>query len=112
MSAKNVWTALATGCLVTMLLPTGVARAQSPMKADFGLGSIITLEGLPAAAASTNDTTLWFRKSFVLVPPDGTSPLKTTHGAPSKVNPAKAPLAAPPVPVPGTVQNVHRVDNG
>ena len=136
MSAKNVWSCLVTGglvtgCLVTsLLLPAGLARAQSNQsktQPEVGPGDAQTIEDppkasrdqapaaslvQPAAPTSTNDTMLWFRKTFVLFPAGGTSPLRLTDGAPPTLSPALVLPAAPPVGVPGTVQNVRRADNG
>jgi hypothetical protein len=131
MSAKRVLSRIAIGCLVTsLLLPAGLARAQSaqsPTKPKSDLSGTRTLEDMQsapsdqaeaassealAAPISTNDTTRWFRKTFVLVPTAGTSPLKLADGASSTEQKTTAQPAAPPVGVPGTVQNVRRADNG
>lgn len=113
MTAKRIRTRIVTGCLMMMLPLATVVFAQNRSEAGFDLRAALIVGDAPRVSSDQTEPPLC---AMPAAPPvvsdmtDGTSSLSLTNAAPPAARPETEPVELSKVQVPGTVQNLRRVD--
>jgi hypothetical protein len=112
MTAETFRTRIVRGCLATIFLSFGTILADTTPATESPVASPVS-SGLasapaPLAPASSQAVVPWTSESLVQYSPAGMSPLKPADEAQPVEQTTQAKPKVPDVPVPATVQNVHR----